>query len=472
MKVLLIATNRERSPYPVAPLGAISVAAAAQRAGHQVDLLDMMFVRSYKRAIRAVLAANDYQAVAFSIRNLDNCLYHCPKSYDGLIRQMGQEVQRLTNVPLILGGSGFSLAPRTWLKHLNASYGVVGEGENAFPALLEQIPTGQNAQNIPGVIGSDNNGEVSFASSDVKMDQGALPAHELCEYNRYFSCGGYISVQTKRGCPYGCIYCTYPQLEGNKYRLREPESIVDEIELANGSNEACAIYFADSVFNTPREHALSICHEIIRRKLKIQWLTYCNPLQFDSELAKAMVSAGCVGVEFGLDSATEKMLSVMQKPFTISDIRNSLRAAAKAKLPFAVHLLFGGPGETVADIQDTQKFLDSCENANAVFATLGIRVYAGTPIEKMAIRECVYRKESSSGLPSESELFEPVYYLSPALSDEPIQTLDRIARKRPQWSTATDWNGLIMRILQKLMNRSGNHPQWLNASNYGKYMRW
>ena len=73
MKVLLVATNRERAPFPVAPLGALCVAAAARAAGHEVRLLDLAFEANPNQALRRALAGGTVQAVGFSIRNLDNC---------------------------------------------------------------------------------------------------------------------------------------------------------------------------------------------------------------------------------------------------------------------------------------------------------------------------------------------------------------------------------------------------------------
>jgi radical SAM superfamily enzyme YgiQ (UPF0313 family) len=464
MKILLISTNRERTPFPVPPLGTLAAAAAARQAGHQVVFLDMMFARSLRHAIRTALRGKGFEVVALSIRNLDNCLYHCPKSYDTTARRISQEVRTMTDAPLVLGGSGFSLIPKAWMKRLNASFGVVGEGEKAFPALLEKIASKRPVKNVPGVVCADDPTDNHLDPRNVRMEKVVRPAHDLCNYGRYLSGGGYISIQTKRGCPHGCIYCQYPQLEGCRYRLRNPESVVDEIESVKSQDNSFAVYFVDGVFNTPREHALAVCRQIVRRKLVFPWMTYCNPLEFDLELAKTMVEAGCVGVEFGLDSANEKMLSVLRKPFTLTDIKRSFKAATEAKLPFAVHLLFGGPGETLSDIVETQKFLDSCHKPTAVFAALGIRIYPGTEIEKIALNE--------HAISSDNDFFKPVYYLSSNLSDEPIKTLDRIARNRPEWSTPTDLNGLTLRILQRLANRSKIRPQWLNAVNYGKYLRW
>ncbi len=87
MKLLLIATNRERSPYPVSPLGALCVAAAARAAGHDVEFLDMNAAHFPKLALRAALGKNDFQAVAFGIRNLDNCWCFAPRSYFDEVRE-------------------------------------------------------------------------------------------------------------------------------------------------------------------------------------------------------------------------------------------------------------------------------------------------------------------------------------------------------------------------------------------------
>ena len=118
MKVLLVATNRERSPYPVAPLGVLCVAAAARAAGHEVRFLDLGLARSPQRALQKALATGEYQAVAFGIRNLDNCWAFAPRLYFDEVRELAETVRRRFQGPLILGGSGFSVAPHGWMRRL------------------------------------------------------------------------------------------------------------------------------------------------------------------------------------------------------------------------------------------------------------------------------------------------------------------------------------------------------------------
>ena len=466
MKVLLAATNLERFPYAVAPLGVLCVAAAARAAGHEVDFLDLGMARSPHRALRNALKAGEYRAVAFGIRNLDNCWAFAPRTYLEEVRGFAETVRRCFNGPLILGGSGFSVSPEGWMRRLQADCGVIGEGERAFPEVLSRLEAGRSLQGIDGVIVASKSGSLGEALPTKAIERlGGLSvaAHDLCGYAKYMKRGGYVGVQTKRGCPFGCVYCVYPQLEGRRYRLRPPEAVVEEVESVVVRSKSRHYFFVDSVFNDPRAHALEICRALSRRRLPARWMCFCNPVGFDAELAHAMADAGCSGIEFGLDAVTPKMLAAMGKPFEQEDVRTALGAARDAGLPFLLSMLFGGPGETWADIEEAQSFLNGCATANSVFACYGIRIYEGTSLAEVAVRE--------GSLPPDQDLFEPAYYLSPALRERTVEKLDLIARRRPEWSSPADWRRPMMRWAQKVVVRLDTRPQWKYLSNYGRYMR-
>src|ERR1035438_4140225 len=120
MKLLLVATNREHSPYPVAPLGALCVAAAAKAAGHEVKFLDLGMASAPQSVLQQALEADAFQAVAFGIRNLDNCWAFAPRSYFNDVQELAGIVRRHFKGPLILGGSGFSVSPDGWMQRLGA----------------------------------------------------------------------------------------------------------------------------------------------------------------------------------------------------------------------------------------------------------------------------------------------------------------------------------------------------------------
>ena len=466
MKILLVATNREQSPYPVAPLGALCVAAAAKAAGHEVKFLDLGMEPAPQSALQQALETDAFQAVAFGIRNLDNCWAFAPRSYFNDVQELAGIVRQHFKGPLILGGSGFSVAPHGWMRRLEFDYGVIGEGERTFPELLSRLEAGRPPEGIEGVVtGRKKNDSPAVlpARPVERLAELPLPAHDLCGYRGYVKRGGFVSVQTKRGCPFKCSYCIYPQLEGRRYRLRPPELVAEEIETIASRSKLREFFFVDSVFNDPRKHALAVCAELSRRKLPIRWNAFCNPVGFDAELARAMAQAGCSGVEFGLDVATPKMLKALDKPFDQEEIRIALQAARDARLPFAIYLLFGGPGETWADVEDTQAFLNGCAPANAVFATYGLRVYEGTPLAKTAVRD--------GQLSPDQDLFEPAYYISTGLAGNTEKNLDCIARRRAEWSSPVDWRRPVMRWGQKITVLLNVRPQWKYIRGYGRLMR-
>lgn len=465
MKVLLVATNREASPYPVAPLGALCVASAAQSAGHEITFLDLGSSKSPQEDLRRALHSNGHQAVAFGIRNLDNCWSFAPKLFFDDVKELASIVRENFSGPLILGGTGFSVAPFGWMKRLQPDCGVVGEGERSFPEILRRIESGESLEGMPGVLTKHTvETECVPPTQQVHLLQElSCPAHDLCQYSSYVRRGGFIGIQTKRGCPFKCVYCIYPELEGKRYRLRAPEAVVEEIERVARHSKQKHFFFVDSVFNDPRSHALAICKIMQRKRTPVKWEAFCNPVGFDEELARNMAEAGCVGVEFGLDVADAKMLKAMGKPFTQKHIRIALQAAKDAKIPFVVYLLFGGPGETWADIQDTQKFLADCAEPNGVFASFGIRVYENTPLAETALRE--------GQIQPGQDLFETAYYLSPHLQEDTERKLDHIARNRPEWTSPADWRRPVVRWAQQLFVLAKVRPQWKYLKGYGRYMR-
>jgi len=157
------------------------------------------------------------------------------------------------------------------------------------------------------------------------------------------------------------------------------------------------------------------------------------------------------------------MLAAIGKPFGQEEIRTALKAARDAGLPFLLSMLFGGPGETWADIEEAQSFLNGCATANSVFACYGLRIYDGTALAELAVRE--------GSLSPDQDLFEPAYYLSPATRERTVEKLDLIARRRPEWSSPADWRRPMMRWAQKVVVRLDTRPQWKYLYNYGRYMR-
>lgn len=464
MKVLIIATNQEQFPFAVAPLGAASVAAAVQRAGHDLAFLDLCFVRNYEAQIKSVIIDFAPEVIGLSIRNLDNCSYMNSKTYYESTKIIVDTIKKYSSAVLIMGGGAVSIAPRELEDYLGISFALVGEGEQGLLLFIDAVEGKRKFDSIPGLLHQENGHHLFNAPGfSCAMDELPFPLHGQIDYRSYYRHGGCVGVQTKRGCPFGCIYCNYRTIEGSVSRCKSPGRCVDEIEMIVKDCAQRDFFFTDSIFNWPREHALSVCEEIISRGLNIRWMAYCNPCGIDDEMVRAFAASGCAGIELGLDAVTERMLSSLKKGFTQRDIRRAHDALAKAGIPFAVFLLFGGPGDSIADIEETQTFLHGPAKANAIFASLGMRIYRDTPLYNIALREGVVALNT--------DFLAPVFYVSPALGDDAVARLNRIARRDAIWSTPTDWNSPLVRVIQKYCAHFRVIPAWRDIENYGRYMR-
>jgi radical SAM superfamily enzyme YgiQ (UPF0313 family) len=419
MDILLVSANRERSPYPVFPIGLAFLAGPLAAAGHRLRGLDLCFTPDPEKAMDEALAEFRPGAVVVSIRNLDNVTWPGSRSY---LRGVMAVVERCRGiVPVIVGGSGFSLMPAELLAHLDADYGVVGEGEEVLPLLIDAIAHDGPLPELPGVLAR---GTDRWLPPRPVAAVGT-PDRTLFDVARYHREGGMANVQTKRGCPFACIYCTYPLLEGCRVRPRPVAEIVAEIRGLAEEHGVDYIYFVDDIFNYPTDFATALCRAMNDARLAVNWSAFINPGFITPELMGAMVEAGCDAVEFGTDSGSPAMLKSLGKSFSVDDVRNSSRICRETGVDFAHYILFGGPGETAATVMESFALLDEVA-PTAVIAMTGIRIFPGTPLHRQALREGL--------ITPDTPLVEPVFYIAPGIKDELCALVSREALSRRNWA--------------------------------------
>ncbi|HJV65286.1 MAG TPA: lipid biosynthesis B12-binding/radical SAM protein, partial [Geomonas sp.] len=400
MDLLLVSANREKHPYPVFPLGLSYLAGPLSARGHRLRVLDLCFEEDPGTAVSEALAEFAPDAVLVSIRNIDNVTYPGSRSYLSGVREIVERCRGKSSI--ILGGSGFSLMPVELLAHFDADYGVVGEGEVVVPELIACLERGDAPASLPGVLAR---GAHRYRPIEPIHDIGH-PDRGLFPVARYHAEGGMANLQTKRGCPFSCIYCNYPLLEGNRVRLRPEQEVVAEIRSLVDGHGVSYIYFVDDIFNYPPAYAESLCRAIEREKLSVKWSAFVNPGFFNASLVDAMVAAGCDAIEFGSESGSATMLRSLGKSFGVAHLRSASRLCREAGVDFAHYILFGGPGESEETIDETFALADELE-AVAMIAMTGIRIFPGTPLYQRAIADGV--------ITATTPMLEPVFYLSPPI---------------------------------------------------------
>jgi radical SAM superfamily enzyme YgiQ (UPF0313 family) len=451
LRIFLASVNRESAPYAVAPLGISYVAGAARAEGHEVELLDLCFSTDVEGDIDRAVRRFAPELIGISIRNVDNLTYPASVSYLADVRQAVVALRRASRAPTAAGGAGFSIFPGQLLALLDLDFGVIGEGEETFCLLARYLARGIEIPEIPNLIrrGEDPRAVSKRLASFVGSD---VPARDLVDNARYLELGGMANLQTKRGCPFQCIYCTYHQINGPSLRLRSPSKVVDELAAMVTEAKLDEVFFVDDIFNWPHDHAMSICEEIVARRLQVRWTCFATPLGITLELARAMKRAGCRGVEFGTDTASPPMLRALGKPFVQEEIRVASGVCREAGLPDAHYLVFGGPGETAETMAETFAFFDDLK-PHALLAFLGIRIYPRTLLHEAAI---------SDGVIAEGDdLLLPRFYISPRIgADELKRAVGSHAEARPNWVVP----GLGIRsdpALLAALRRSGRRgPLW------------
>ena len=401
MRVLLISANIETLPDPVAPLGLAFLSPSLRSAGHEVQFLDLCFEENMEEAVEKFILGFSPEAIGLSLRNVDNVAYPESVSYLPFYQKVIERCRQISPSPIFLGGSGFTLMPRAILDFLNADGGIAGEGEEAFAKVLTDFSHGSNST-VEGFFRRDG---VSSSRPACLQDLDSLPSPDWDGFDlkKYFSRGGMGNLQTKRGCPFSCLYCTYPLIEGKTVRLRSPERVVIEAEtlIQKGVENA---FIVDNIFNFPENHAREVCRALTERGIPLQWSCYAHPAYFSRPSAEDMKKAGCTGVEFGTDSGSPVVLSKLKKNFSPDDIRQATRIARQVGLEVCHSLSLGAPGETEETLDETFALMEEI-SPTAVIAMVGLRIFPETGLAHLA--------EAEGIISPSSDLLEPVFYIAP-----------------------------------------------------------
>ncbi|PYO10331.1 MAG: hypothetical protein DMD30_03210 [Gemmatimonadetes bacterium] len=448
-RVLLVSTNRERQPYPVVPNGLACVASALDAAGHSVEFLDLCFAKNAVASARAAASRFRPDVIGVSVRNIDNSDAIALRHYTPEAREVLHALREAApSARVVAGGAAFGVAPEALFRDLAVDYAVAGDGERASVALIDALSSGTGAaiDALPGLV-RERNGTVVFTPPGEDADLDSLPRpslHRWIDLARYQRHGATIPIQTKRGCVYKCVYCTYRNVEGWGYRTRDPELVTDEIEELKVKAHIRHFDFVDSTFNSPPGHALRVCEAITRRKLNVHLdTTNFTPAAASSELLRAMTLAGFRTLGITAESASDPVLEKLEKGFTAAKVREVAERVEKHGIKTLWIFLVGGPGETTQTVEETLSFARwRLERGDAVYLTVGLRIYPGTTLHRIAISEGI--------VPSASSLLDPTFYFSSELHfEETVARLKRFAAEHPRFMFSADSRSMILPYLTR-----------------------
>ena len=406
---------------PTLPLGLACVGAATQKAGHEVAMVDLMTEKDAPSVLKGAIEGFRPDLIGISVRNIDDQNRENPRFLLDPVKEIVAGCRSLSDATIVLGGAGYSIFPESALSFLGADMGIQGEGEVIFPNLMERIEQGASPLGLPGLYlpGHGLRCKRMFAKN---LDRLPLPNADLWSTPSQKE-ELWMPVQTRRGCPLNCSYCSTGTIEGRMLRRHSPEMMVEWIARWRKTGVR-QFYFVDNTFNLPSSYAKEICCKLIDQELNIKWWSILYPKYVDKELVAYMARAGCEQVSMGFESGSEQILKSMNKRFILEEVRQISEILSDQGIRRMGFLLLGSPGETMESVEESLVFADSLK-LDSLKITAGVRIYPHTYLSKKAMGEGV--------IASHDELLFPRFYLGKGLEDWLPETLKKWARTRPHW---------------------------------------
>ncbi|MFH2057520.1 MAG: lipid biosynthesis B12-binding/radical SAM protein [Pseudomonadota bacterium] len=431
-KILLISSNTNIEPLPVYPIGMAIIASALKQKGHDVKQFDFLYNQeTCGISIENIITRFDPDFIGISIRNIDNVdsLTKNSNWYLADVKQIIHTIKKISKKPVIVGGAAFSIMPEQILNYIKADYGIIGEGEIALPDLIDDLL--QNKK-IDRIIQAKNN---QINNNDFLAP---LYENELVKY--YVDKTGMLNYQTKRGCPHGCNYCSYPLIEGKKFRKQTPQFVVKNLLAMKKQFNVDSVFFTDSVFNDSQGHYLEVAREMVRQKCDMKWSAYFRPDKISDNELELLKQSGLYAMEIGSDAACDTTLKGINKSFDFDTILALNEGCLKQDIVCAHFFMFGGPGETYETVKESFNNIEKLKGC-VVFAFSGIRILPGTQLQNIAIEQNIISKENT--------LLKPCYYISPHVEKEKMEAWIMAAfKKHKAWLFPPIEGQMRMKALQ------------------------
>ena len=428
MKILFISANESRLTAAPFPLGLASVAGALGE-NHDFRVVDCLLADS-RQSLAEVIEDFEPELMALSMRNLDNQNSCQPVFFFPEIRALMAWLRGQTQVPIVVGGSAFNIVPLELAAYLQPDFGLAGESELSFRALVDSYPQVDLA-GIPGLVWPDKTGwQMNPPQAVSNLDELPDPAWEYFAPDLYHEAQGsarlpgVVTIQSRRGCPRGCIYCTTPHLEGRRVRRRQPARVAALMAEGYERWGLRRYYFVDNIFNYPVDYAKELCRAIGALGLPLEWSCLINPAFPDAELFQLIRQSGGNRVQVGNESGSDLILTNLGKGFDRRRVEETLSRLGEAGLEYGCFLLMGGPGETPETVQESVTLLEQY-HPFLVNLTVGLRIYPNTPLHRLSLAEGI--------LEPQDNLLWPHFYLAPAVADWIWDYLKEVRGRHPNW---------------------------------------
>ncbi|MFW6129011.1 MAG: B12-binding domain-containing radical SAM protein [Candidatus Aminicenantaceae bacterium] len=277
---------------------------------------------------------------------------------------------REMNIPVIMGGPHVTFLTNEALKHTD--YVIRGEGEEALPAFIDAWEKDRNFSKVPNLSYRKNGKLIHNPLNPFIQDLDTIHTPDFSKYSFHAKSPGSfrtIPIQTSRGCPFNCTFCSVTGMFGRKYRLRSIQNIIEELRRYN--NRKNFIFFYDDNFAANKKRAKELLRAMIAENFKFKWSTQVRAdVAKDKELLKLMKKSGCYYLYIGLESINPKSLESMKKKQTLEEIIQAVKAIRRFRIHIHGMFVYGFDDDTWATVKKTVKFAKKVKLSSTQFLIL------------------------------------------------------------------------------------------------------
>lgn len=292
--------------------------------------------------------------------------------YDLLLAKTMKEA---CNPTIVIGGAHASIfASEILSENESVDFILKGEYEHSLLNLIKSLE-GKNNNFSTGTVFRDRGVIIDkgFSVTVECLDEIPFPHRDifpsndkpdpLIYWDGFCQHRPLVQMQSSRGCHYRCYFCLWNQVMYNdgKYRVFSVNRVLDEMQESVTKYRAKEIYFDDDNFTADKNRVLSICDKILERNLKVKWSCMGEAINLTDEILRIMAKSGCVGIKFGLESGSKKILDTISKPIDTEKVKDIIKSCKKYRIKTQAAFILGLLEETADDIKKTLRFADSLD---------------------------------------------------------------------------------------------------------------
>ena len=381
MNILLINPPhpKPRDPYYFYPMGIASIMAFLEKQDYSPEFIDFYYhldTADGWAKIKESLSGKNPDLIGITIYT---------ETRQPALQLVSLIKKLFPQACIIAGGPHASPMAMQILQHYPVDAVVIGEGEITFLDIVKARESRRPFELVDGIAYKDGRGQPRMTKPRAlipDLDMLPMPGYHHFNLNADDLVSAGMQVVFSRGCPFRCEFCSESAFWGNKFRAKSVAACIDELEFLVAHYTINKFVIYDALLSVNKKRALDFCEALTARKLTIKWGARLRADLVDTDILESFKKAGCIGISYGVESGSQKVLDLINKKVTIDQIEKAFDLTHQAGLTAEASIMVGNPGESMTSIWGTDRLLKRIKPDRVYI--IPTKIYPGTPLHESA----------------------------------------------------------------------------------------